>query len=722
MALAYSLFGFGGRLRGVVTCRCDPRGTYLATPQRVRRYLRCQLNKTRPALLLLIVALIPVVVLVAVMGQYFIRERQAFLDAEVQSKAQLLSNTLRRELEAQIKLLTILAESPRLDPPISPPAFAEIVRRLRERVPEWEQIRVSDADGEIVLSLPNGNGKGQQVADLTSHDRVIKDGRPAVGNMILRSGGSAAFAVRVPIERKDKVRAVLSAVIRPSTLTNILYANGLPATWSAWIVDGQDHLVTSTGNPTLAGGEAGMFATFNGEDFGPGALKDGPELRVAQVALKDIPWRVRVGLPLSEYQALSSKAALLFIGASCLTVLLSASAVYLFLREVRARNRDRESVANWQRMDALGKLTGQAAHDFNNLLMVFQSGVEGIKRRRSDERRVTQMLDHMAEGVTKGKAITQRLLSFSRRSNQGAERVDLDVKLPEIALLLQQAANDSVPILFDVPPDAWSIHAEATGLEIALINLVTNAKEAMPRGGEIKISVRNVAQIDLEEPGLKGEFVALTVADSGAGIKPEDLARVFEPFFSGKDGRSGLGLTQVYSFAKGNGGAVKAASVVGRGSAFTLLLPRSKEQRPARDDQHPEADLPHSILIVDDTPQSLESVRLLLEPHISNIITASSGDEALKLLEQGSDVGLLLSDIMMPGMSGIDLAGKLHQAKPSLPVVLMTGYSDKMEQGIDPGRPVVAKPFSVVALSEAYAQAKQVAAQHNIVPFGVKTS
>ncbi|TDK39720.1 hybrid sensor histidine kinase/response regulator [Rhizobium deserti] len=651
------------------------------------------------------------------MGRYFIQERQHFLDSEVQSKAQLLANALQRELESQIKLLTIIAESPRLDPPISVPAFSEIVRRLRDRVPEWEQVRVTNAEGVIVISMPSGDDKGQQVTDTASHNHVVKTGHPTVGNVMLGPKGRAAFAVRVPIERKDKLRAVLSVVIRPAILTNLLHANGLPSTWSAWVVDGQDRLVASTGNPNLAGGEAAMFANFNGSDFGRGEMKDGSELRVAQASLKDVPWRVRVGLPLAEYQALSRKASLLFIGASCLTLLLAASAVYLFLREVRARNRELESIANWQRMDALGKLTGQAAHEFNNLLMVFQSGVEGIKRRRDDEQRVSKMLAHMTDGIARGKAVTQRLLSFSRRSNQGAERIDLDLKLPEIVPLLRQAANDSLVVTLEIPADIWSVHADPAGLEIALINLVTNAKDAMPNGGEIRISARNVKEAGLEEPGLSGEVVALAVADTGKGIAQDDLRRVFEPFFTGKDGRSGLGLTQVHSFAKGSGGSVRVASLVGRGSAFTLFLPRSKEERQQQIQDRSAQQFPRSILIVDDTPESLESVRMLLEPHISNILVASSGDEALNRLQHSPDVEMVLSDIMMPGMSGIDLASRLDDMKPKLPVVLMTGYSDKMEQGADLGRPVVAKPFTIEALIDGFVQARQAADLNNVVPF-----
>ncbi|WP_029619621.1 ATP-binding protein [Pseudorhizobium marinum] len=676
------------------------------------------MSRTRPALLLLIASLIPVIVLAAAVGRYFIQEQQRDLDNEVHERASVLAAALQRELDSQVKLLTVVAESPRLDPPISRRPFTEIVRRMRERIPEWEQVRISDKEGDVLLAVPPmKDGTARRVVDLPSHEIVVRDGAPVVGDIALGPGGNAAFAVRVPISREDRVRAVLSAVIRPTIVTDLLYGNGLPPSWAAWVLDGRGRLVTSTGAPALAGGEATAFATFSGSGFGLGRLNDGVELRVAEAALQGTPWRVRVGLPVSEYQALSRKASLLLAGASCFTLLLSGSAALLFLREARARNRERETIANWQRMDALGKLTGQAAHDFNNLLMVFQSGVDGISRRRHDEQRVTQLLTHMASGVARGKTITQRLLSFSRRSNQGAERIDLDVKLAETLPLLQQAANDSIVIVTDVAPETWSVHADPAALEIALINLATNAREAMTSGGELRISTRNVADGRAEDPELRGEFVAITVADTGTGIAADALRRVFEPFYSEKKGSAGLGLTQVHSFAKGSGGSVSAVSLPGRGSAFTILLPRSREERPGQDAVDAAAnELPRSILIVDDTPSSLESVRLSLETLIPEIVSASDGSQALRLLRQRPDLEAVLSDIMMPGMSGIELAAHIAQTDRRLPVVLMTGYSDKLEGGSDLGRPVVAKPFKTEELADAFAKARGAVNSTNVIP------
>ncbi|UIK03777.1 response regulator [Neorhizobium galegae] len=665
------------------------------------------MNQTRPALLLVTASLIPLIILAAVMGRFFIQEQQNALDADIRSKATIMAATLQRELKSQIQLLSVVADSPRLDPPIPRSAFAETARRLRERVPEWEQIRISDEKGEVVLSSPALEGSAEkQVVDVESHRTLVRTGAAVIGNVSIGPRGQAAFAVRVPIERNDKLRAILSVVIRPTIVTNLLYANGLPESWAAWIVDGQDRLVASTGAPALAGNAASEFASFTGTE-GLATLKNGLEVRVAEVALGETPWRVRVGLPVAEYDRLARKATLLLAAASCFTLLLSGSAAFLFHREIRARNRERESIANWQRMDALGKLTGQAAHDFNNLLMVFQSGVEGIKRRRNDEQRVTQLLSHMSEGVTRGKAITQRLLSFSRRSNQGAGHVELDIKLPELRPLLRQAIDDTIVMDINVPDDIWPVHVDPAGLENALINFLTNAREAMGGGGQVTISARNVLDGAAEDPTLQGQFVAVTIADTGTGVASEHLGRVFEPFFSTKkNGGPGLGLTQVHSFAKGSGGAVKVASVAGHGSAFTLLLPRSNEQRVAREPARPAVNLPARLLIVDDTPSSLESVRLALEGLVSTIFVATSGSEAIEVLERHPDIEAVISDIMMPGMSGIELAEEIRRKNSRLPVVLMTGYSDKLEAGTEVGCPVVAKPFKIEDLAASLEAAK----------------
>jgi signal transduction histidine kinase/CheY-like chemotaxis protein len=658
------------------------------------------LIKARPAFLLLCAALIPMLVLAALMGFFVISEQQTTVRDGIQDRADLLAAAVQRDLETQIQLLSFVAESPRLDLPVSRSSFDETARRLKARAPQWEQIRVTDDDGKVVLSFPPlAASASRKVVDQESHDRVVRSGVGVVGNVVIGAGGKAAFPVRVPIQRNDRTRAVLSAVIRPEMIAVILKDGGLPKGWSAWVTDSQDKLVAATAVSKLEARPASEFGRASeGQRF---ELFDGSSLQTAVASLKGTPWQVRVGLPSVDYDRPARQAIMLLVTAGALIGLLCALAAVLAYREIRARTAERESIANWQRMDALGKLTGQAAHDFNNLLMVFQSGVEGIARRRNDDERVTRLLGHMREGLTRGKNITRRLLSFAKRSNQGAEHIDLPAKFEEMAPLLKQALNDSILIDIELPVDLWPIHADPVGLEIALINLLTNSREAMTNGGKVMVTARNVSEGSFEDKRIKGSVVAITVADTGSGIPSADLERIFEPFFSTKDDRRpGLGLTQAHGFALGAGGIIKAASLPGHGSAFTLLLPKSKAPPRAGDNTlHP--DLPNILLIVDDTPASLESARLALDGLVANIITAHSGAEALELLQKHADVEAVVSDIMMPGMSGIELAEEIARRRPELPVVLMTGYSDKLESGAVVSRQVIMKPFATEDLAAA---------------------
>lgn len=660
------------------------------------------MNNTRSALLLLSASLLPALVLASVMGWFYINEQQQRIDAVLGERATMLAGALQRELDTQIQVLSIVADSPRLDLPVSRSSFAETARRLNDQVSAWQQIRVSNDAGEVVLAYPPLSVSSQRdVIDRESHKRVVETGKPVVGNIAIGKGGKAAFAVRVPIVRKDKLRAVLSAVIRPEMVTQMLYANGLPKDWSAWVVDSQDRLVTTTGAPELAGQLSSEFARSQDDIV---MLSNGTALHAAEAPIGETSWRVRIGLPSSQYDQPAMHAVMFLIGASLVTIVLSGIVAVLLYRELRSRATERESLANWQRMDALGKLTGQAAHDFNNLLMVFQSGIDGIERRRADEERVTRLLGNMRQGVLRGKSITQRLLSFARRSNQGAEHLDLDTRIDEITPLLKQALNDTIVLDIRMPDDVWGVHADPVGLEIALINLLTNAREAMPDGGNVTIGARNVEDGALEDKRLKGSMVALSIVDTGKGVAAGDLGRIFEPFYSTKaNGAPGLGLTQVLGFAEGNGGTVKAASLAGHGSVLTLYLPKSTVERVAKPADTAVPGMPTHVLVVDDTPTSLEAARVALEDAVTAIHTARSGAEALELLEKHPQIDAMLSDIMMPGMSGIELAEKVAKMRPALRIVLMTGYSDKLEAGAKIAWPIVMKPFEQTELVKAMA-------------------
>ncbi len=655
--------------------------------------------RSRPLLLLALAALIPVAIVLGAIGVVVINARKTALEQVLQERTTHAAAALAKEVATQIQLLTMLSDSPRLDPPLDRRDFNELANRMRTRIPAWQIIRVSDTRGRVLLSNPPGRaGNGSLVVDGDSNDQLFETGRPTVGTVMRGPGGMSAFPVRVPVTRDGKTAYALTAVIAAQTLTDVLRGNGLPVTWAAWIEsDGGTLMASNVGNVELVGGPASALRTTPALDgLGYTQMSGGEELQSFSVPVAGLPWKVTLGMPHSEYEALRSQTIRLLALIVGVTGLLSGLALWLFVREWKVRRIEEAAIANWQRMDALGRLTGGVAHDFNNLLMVFQSGVDSIRRRRGDEKRTEQVLTMMVEAVDRGKAMTQRLLSFSRRSNRGAETILLQRSIARSEELLRQAASDMVTLNVTVGEDIWPVTLDPQALTTALINIVTNSREAMQGGGSVTITARNVADLFADTKKLVGPGVVITVADDGPGIAEEHWHRVFEPFFTTKGAAaSGLGLTQVYSFAERSGGMAVVAPGEGRGSAISLFLPRAAGEMPlsAKGDETA-SPLPHKILVVDDNPASLQAARVGVEELGLVVISAGGGEEALAILDRERDVELVLSDVMMPGINGLQLRDEVRRRYPTLGFSLMTGFSEELEAGVNAGVPVLSKPFT----------------------------
>ncbi|CAN7238677.1 ATP-binding protein [Rhizobium sp. LjRoot254] len=677
-------------------------------------------TNARPAVLLLLSASIPIVLICGVIGYYLTQSQKTALNEVIGERAQRLGSALSHELETHVQLLSILSESPRLDPPVQAKEFTELGNRLRVRVPEWEMFRVTDLEGRVVLAVPESKlvRPLQAVVDIESHKRLVETKRAVIGNVTLGPRRLPAFPIRVPVIRQDKVVYGLAAVIRPHALTEILRANGLPQSWIGWIRDGKGRVVATTAGTefiTLPADQLVQMHPSSEDSLPLGRLHSGEEVRVATMPVEGSDWTVSVGMPLAEYQRISAQGLYVLMATGGVTLLLSALAVFLFLRELDARRRNEVALASWQRMDALGKLTGGVAHDFNNLLMVFQSGAESLKRRRDDEVRAGRILDGMFDAVTRGRTLTQRLLSFSRKSNESTGTTRLQDSIGTLRETLDQAAQSAVEVRIEFGNDLWPVRADPQALETALINLVTNAREAMPEGGLVEIKARNVSDLRAENQRLEGPGVAVTVSDEGRGMRADDVARIFEPFYTTKqDGSSGLGLSQVHAFTERSGGAVAVTSAEGRGSVFTLYLQRSASRitsAPAPVFGH--TNLPRKMLVVDDTPSSLAVAKMALEDAGVDVIAVPSGRAALAALRGEADIDAVLTDIRMPGMSGLELADYIKALNPEIAIVLMTGFSEALEQGQRIELPVLMKPFTSANMQEVLSASWASARKHN---------
>ena len=385
-----------------------------------------------------------------------------------------------------------------------------------------------------------------------------------------------------------------------------------------------------------------------------------------------------------------------------------------FEEEAARRETAESALKQAQRLEAVGQLTGGVAHDFNNLLMVIEGNVHRLKRVIVSNAVSLRALDAIDIAVKRGTALTRQLLSFSRRQTHEAMIVDLKTHLPTLKEMLESSLRSNISVETSIADDLWLTKVDLSEFELALLNLAVNARDAMPEGGRLSIVARNVTLALSDDPALEGDFVSISVADTGAGIPPEILNRVFEPFFTTKDvGKgTGLGLSQVYGFAKQAGGNATVSSTLGQHTAVTLYLPRSEgriemqqsEKRHVRSQVRTRG----RVLLVEDNPEVAEITREYLEDSGYAVHEASDVAAARAVLKNDRhSVDLVFTDVMMPGGSnGLDLAREMRRDYgASMPVVLASGYSDHAQTAADEGFVILRKPFDRAKLRDAIANA-----------------
>src|SRR5579859_3673063 len=363
--------------------------------------------------------------------------------------------------------------------------------------------------------------------------------------------------------------------------------------------------------------------------------------------------------------------------------------------------------AHAQKMEALGQLTGGVAHDFNNLLMVVTGHIYSLRNRMGDDPKVLRAITAIEAAAERGGALTRQLLSFSRRQTYTPTVIDLAELIETVGAMLESAVDALVEIEVTIDPGTWPIKVDSGELELALVNIVLNARDAMPQGGKILVEADNVYLGSRDTvSGIEGEFVALRLTDSGVGIAPDMLDKVFDPFFTTKAvGKgTGLGLSQVYGFVHQSGGTVTVDSLLGKGTTVTLYLPRAAK----------EADIPAVgeeassqgggiVLLVEDNPEVAEVSASMLQQAGYATRRVADAETALVLLESG-EFDLVVSDIVMPGRyDGLELARLLRERKPGLPVLLVSGYTGE-ESEASQEFTVLRKPFRFAQLSQTVAR------------------
>lgn len=384
--------------------------------------------------------------------------------------------------------------------------------------------------------------------------------------------------------------------------------------------------------------------------------------------------------------------------------------------EIEERRRAERELAHAQRLEAVGQLTGGIAHDFNNLLMVVQGNLEMLARAVSDRAAKTMVSRAMA-AAERGAKLTSQLLAFSRQQRLELRALNANDVITSMIELMQRTLGGAIRIETTLAPDLWPAVADPTQLELMILNLAINARDAMPFGGSLTIRTSNeeLGRPQKPEHPAPGAYVAVSVTDTGTGMEPEVLARAFEPFFTTKEvGKgSGLGLSQVLGVAQQLGGGVAITSQPHKGTTVRVYLPRtSAAVTPTSPVSLPGGDALRGlrILLVDDDDEVRVVTQGLLVEHGAVVIAAASGDGALAGLANMGRLDVALLDLAMPGLTGAELAQELRRRRPELPILLMTGYNEQAElaREMKTGTTVdglLQKPFRASELACAIARA-----------------
>lgn len=386
--------------------------------------------------------------------------------------------------------------------------------------------------------------------------------------------------------------------------------------------------------------------------------------------------------------------------------------------DVTERRAVEDRLRQAQKIEAIGQLTGGVAHDFNNLLQVVSGGLQVLARGAADPARLERVLKGMRQAVDRGSGLSRQLLAFSRRQALSPAAIDLRAHINNMREMLDRSLRGDVTVRTQFAENLWRVEADPGELELVVLNLAVNARDAMPEGGSITLRAENASNVD---ESLRGDFVRLDITDTGSGMAPEVLAHAFEPFFTTKEvGKgSGLGLAQAHGFAQASGGSVKIRSTPGAGTTISIFLPRTFKEPVAaaaplvdlRAAASTGAEAGQVLLVEDDDEVAALTSEMITELgyQATRVATAAA---ALGALANGRPIDLVFSDILMPGgMNGVELALEIRRRRPELQVVLTSGYAGAARQAANREElKILMKPYTLEDLRNAFAAARSAAA------------
>ncbi|MDO1559717.1 ATP-binding protein [Brevundimonas sp. 2R-24] len=636
-------------------------------------------------------ALAPLVLFMALSAAFSQQSERRAVEAMALSRAERVVMLIDSRIDADRRLLNLLSTSPS----ILAADQTDILDRAR-------RIVAAEPDDWVAMRLVD-RGAGRVLWD-TRAGRAAPPGPALPANRsasgIVREGeGCPCVRLEAPVRGRGE-GVVLEGLLSTQGFQNILVDQTPEGSVSA-VVDRSGRFIARTvGYPERVGGLATSYVrdAIASEESGvyQGTTYEGFKNYTAYWTSPRSGWSAHVAVASHLISAPSWWSGAAMVIAALATVGLALMLVWLAQRDQLRRRAVDERMQQAQKMEALGQLTGGIAHDFNNLLTAILGSIDLLKKRAQLDDKSLMLADNAIEAARRGAKLTTHMLAFSRGRQITLGPVDLPALIEELKPLLERSVGADVYVNLDVfDRPAW-VTTHRDQLELAILNLVVNARDAMPDGGMVTIRVRKDQAAPPTLP--EGEYVRLTVADTGEGMTPEVAARAFEPFFTTKPiGKgTGLGLAQVFGVARQCGGAVEIQTSPGKGAQFHLFLPQCPPQAPVEQPKAParkrKAPAVLNLVVCDDDPAVREFVVATLSEAGHRVEAFDAGEAALEHIKTGI-VDAAILDYAMAGMNGAETAVQARDAQPDLPVLLITGFEKIAETGVGHDLPLLRKPF-----------------------------
>jgi signal transduction histidine kinase/CheY-like chemotaxis protein len=636
----------------------------------------------RSLILMGLTGLLPVVVLCSAYGAVTLREQRAALDRQAALASRSTARLVGREIAATMEAAKMISRSPSLDSGIDRPRFTVLGLRLIADHPEWAALSVADSQGNRVLDLPKPiGGKLGKVVDPISLARAVRTRQPQVGYAITSPSGAVAFAVRAPVLHGTDVPYVVSAVVPVHAMQRLLIAEDVPANWRLRLFDQRGTVIAQSG-----AGEAGDVHSV-----------------ITQVP--EAGWHVEVAVPKGSFVAFTRQTRLVLIGGGALALSLFVALGFALMLELRRFRRREAAQLQAQRLEALGRLTGGVAHDLNNLLTPILGGLDLLRTQIGEDPKALRYIDNATSSAERARSLVARLLAYAKRQALTPEAIDVGALLADLQELLQRSVGPAIDCILRTAPDLPAVRADRNQLELAVLNLVINARDAIQTDGRISGTIIVDARLPRrnEARGLAaGDYLALAVHDDGCGMDAATLRRALEPFFTTKAGDrgTGLGLSMVHGFAEQSAGRLVLESAPGQGTSATLLLPTTTLPAPKADTPGERPTRTADILLVDDDPAVREAAAEVLRAHGHRVAEADSLIHGMAALSGTPGTELVITDYMMPGGTGGEFITRARDAGMAQPFLLLTGYTDAARDLPD-DVPQLRKPFRERELLDA---------------------